>query len=341
MELGVGFVTNFFDTLGIGSFAPTTALFKLKGLVPDQWIPGTLNVGHTPPVILQAFFFIAIVDVEPATLAAMIAAAVVGAWFGAGVVAGWPRRTVQLVMGSALLVAAGFFVLQIFEITAPGGEARGLVGAQLGVAVVGSLILGAFMQAGIGFYAPCMVLVSLLGFIFIRWPHGNRSGTVRVVEDRKGGLEIGLLIVALVVTTVLPIVWLTSGVPAFAEYPLRPVPFALGVVFIFWGLWLFHRSHVDLGTNWSVSLQMRENHSLVTSGVYARIRHPMYSSMFLLGIAQALFLPNWIVGPAYLLGFGALYVFRVKHEERMMLDKFGAEYEEYMKRSGQLFPPLR
>ena len=163
MELGVGFVTNFFDTLGIGSFAPTTALFKLKGLVPDQWIPGTLNVGHTPPVIVQAFFFIAIVDVEPLTLAAMIAAAVVGAWFGAGLVAGWPRRTVQLVMGFALLVAAGFFVLQIFEITAPGGEARGLGGARLGVAVVGSLILGAFMQAGIGFYAPCMVLVSLLG----------------------------------------------------------------------------------------------------------------------------------------------------------------------------------
>jgi len=163
MELGVGFVTNFFDTLGIGSFAPTTALFKLKGLVPDQWIPGTLNVGHTPPVIVQAFFFIAIVEVDPATLAAMIGAAVVGAWLGAGVVAGWRRRTVQLVMGFALLVAAGFFLLQIFEIAAPGGEALGLAGGRLGVAVVGSLILGAFMQAGIGFYAPCMVLVSVLG----------------------------------------------------------------------------------------------------------------------------------------------------------------------------------
>lgn len=163
LELGVGFVTNFFDTLGIGSFAPTTALFKLKGVVPDQWIPGTLNVGHTPPVIVQAFFFIAIVEVEPVTLAAMIAAAVVGAWFGAGVVAGWRRRTVQLVMGFALLVAAGFFLLQIFEIAAPGGEALGLSGARLGVAVVGSLVLGAFMQAGVGFYAPCMVLVSVLG----------------------------------------------------------------------------------------------------------------------------------------------------------------------------------
>ena len=163
MELGVGFVTNFFDTLRIGSFAPTTALFKLKNLVPDQWIPGTLNVGHTPPVIVQAFFFIAIVEVDPTTLAAMIAAAVVGAWLGAGVVAAWRRRTVQLVMGFALLVAAGFFLLQIFEIAAPGGEARGLAGGPLGVAVVGSLILGAFMQAGIGFYAPCMVLVSVLG----------------------------------------------------------------------------------------------------------------------------------------------------------------------------------
>jgi protein-S-isoprenylcysteine O-methyltransferase Ste14 len=189
-------------------------------------------------------------------------------------------------------------------------------------------------------FAKVAVLVSLLGFIVIRWPHGHRSGTVRVVEDRKGGLEIGLLIGALSGTTLIPLVWLLSPVFKFADYPLHPVLYVLGLVVMVPGLWLFHRSHTDLGTNWSVTLQMREDHALVTSGVYARIRHPMYTSMFLLGIAQVLFLPNWIVGPAYLVGFGAAYIFRVKHEERMMLDRFSSEYEEYMRRSGRLIPRL-
>lgn len=162
-ELLVGFVTNFFDTLGIGSFAPTTAWYKLQGLVPDQRIPGTLNVGHTPPVIVQAFIFIAIVAVDPATLGLIIGAAVVGAWFGAGVVASWPRRRVQLVMGAALLVAAAFFLMQLAGAGPAGGEALGLSAARLGIALVGSLLLGALMEAGIGFYAPCMILISLLG----------------------------------------------------------------------------------------------------------------------------------------------------------------------------------
>ena len=96
LELGIGFVTNFFDTLGIGSFAPTAAIFKFRKMVPDEQIPGTLNVGHTPPTILQAFLFIAIVAVDMLTLVLMISAAVLGAWFGAGVVAGLPRRKVQI-----------------------------------------------------------------------------------------------------------------------------------------------------------------------------------------------------------------------------------------------------
>src|SRR5882762_7604901 len=102
LEMAVGFVTNFFDTLGIGSFAPTTSIFKLKRLVPDEQIPGTLNVGHAVPTIVQAFIFIAIVQVEMTTLIAMIGASVAGAWLGAGVVAGLPRRRVQIGMGLAL-----------------------------------------------------------------------------------------------------------------------------------------------------------------------------------------------------------------------------------------------
>jgi len=161
--LGIGFVTNFFDTLGIGSFAPTTAIFKLKRLVPDERIPGTLNVGHSLPTIAQAFIFIAIVEVEMATLAGMIAASVAGAWLGAGVVAGWPRRRVQVGMGLALLAAASFFAMTNLGLFPAGGETLGLASPFLWVGLAGNFVLGALMTLGIGLYAPCMILVALLG----------------------------------------------------------------------------------------------------------------------------------------------------------------------------------
>ncbi len=162
-ETGVGFVTNFFDTLGIGSFAPTTSLFKLLRLVPDERIPGTLNVGHTPASVAQAFIFITIVKVEMATLAGLIAASVAGAWLGAGVVARLPRRRIQIGMGIALLVAATLFSLTNLGLVPGGGEALGLEGARLGFAIAGNFVLGALMTLGIGLYAPCMIMVSLLG----------------------------------------------------------------------------------------------------------------------------------------------------------------------------------
>ena len=190
-------------------------------------------------------------------------------------------------------------------------------------------------------FGKIAILVSILGFIFIRWPHGNRMGSVPIAEDRKGRLEVGLLIVAMLGTTLVPVLWMTTKLFQFADYHLYPIPYVLGIGLMLIGLWLFHRSHTDLGTNWSVTLQMRENHGLITLGVYSMIRHPMYSSMFLLGIAQLLFLPNWIAGPAYLLSFGVLYIFRVRAEERMMLDQFGTEYEQYMQRTGRLIPRLR
>ena len=161
--LAIGFVTNFFDTLGIGSFAPTTSLFKLKRLVPDERIPGTLNVGHALPTITQAFIFIAIVEVEMATLAGMIGASVAGAWFGAGVVAGWPRRHVQVGMGVALLAAAAFFAMANLGLFPAGGESLGLAGSLFWAGLVGNFALGALMTLGIGLYAPCMILVALLG----------------------------------------------------------------------------------------------------------------------------------------------------------------------------------
>lgn len=162
-EIAIGFLTNFFDTLGIGSFAPTTAIFKLKAVVPDDEIPGTLLVGHTPPVIVQAFIFIAIVTVDPVTLAVLILGSVLGAWLGAGVVTRWPRRRIQIGMGIALLLAAGSFLMAIFGLFPVGGAALGLAPPVLAGAAGVTFILGALMTLGIGFYAPCMVMVSLLG----------------------------------------------------------------------------------------------------------------------------------------------------------------------------------
>jgi uncharacterized membrane protein YfcA len=159
----VAFVCTFFDTLGIGNFAPTTSAFKFRGTVPDEKIPGTLNVGYALPTIAQAFIFISSVDVDASTLSAMIASAVVGAWLGAGLVAHWPRRWVQIGMGVALLAAAGLMVLRQFEIGPASGEATALAGLKLGVGLAAIFGLGALMTLGIGLYAPCLILVSLLG----------------------------------------------------------------------------------------------------------------------------------------------------------------------------------
>jgi uncharacterized membrane protein YfcA len=162
-QLAIGFLTNFFDTLGIGSFAPTTSMFKLNRLVPDEKIPGTLNVGHTLPTIAQAFIFIAIVTVDMATLASLIAASVAGAWLGAGAVASWPRRRVQIGMGIALLAAASFFAMTNLGLFPAGGDTLGLTSPLLWFGIAGNFVLGALMTLGIGLYAPCMILVALLG----------------------------------------------------------------------------------------------------------------------------------------------------------------------------------
>lgn len=160
---GIGFVTNFFDTLGIGSFATTTSMYKLGGLVEDRVIPGTLNVGHTLPTVAQAFIFIALVRVDMRTLVLLIAAAVAGAWLGAGIVAGWSRRRVQIGMGAALIGAATVMLLTQLELLPGGGEALGLAGARLWIGVAGNFALGVLMTLGIGLYAPCLILITLLG----------------------------------------------------------------------------------------------------------------------------------------------------------------------------------
>jgi uncharacterized membrane protein YfcA len=162
-ELATGAVTVFFDTFGIGSFATTTSIFRAWRLVPDELIPGTLNVGHAVTSVMSAFVFIELVPVAPATLLSMIAAAGVGAWLGAGVVARLSRYRVRLGMGTALLAAASIMLATQLGLLPGGGDALALSGLALATAVLGNLLLGALMTLGIGLYAPCMMLVCLLG----------------------------------------------------------------------------------------------------------------------------------------------------------------------------------
>ena len=163
LQTAIGFVTAFLDTLGIGSFATTTAVYKLRNMVPVTLMPGTLNVGHTLPTIAQAFIYTQIVPVESATLVLMIVAAVAGSWLGAGVVARWPRRKIQIGMGLALLGAAALMLMTALKLFPVGGDTLGLAGVRLVIGLAGNFVLGALMMLGIGLYAPCMILVYLLG----------------------------------------------------------------------------------------------------------------------------------------------------------------------------------
>ena len=163
----IGLITDFFDTLGIGSFAPTTLFFKLtKFLDTDKKIPGTLNVAHTIPVILEAVLFLTGVKVEGITLFSMIAAAIAGALVGARIVNKLPEKKIQLVMGVCLIVTAFLMAsgqLGWLKALGAGNEAVGLTGIKLILGIVGNFILGALMMAGVGLYAPCMAMVYMLG----------------------------------------------------------------------------------------------------------------------------------------------------------------------------------
>jgi uncharacterized membrane protein YfcA len=223
-QIGIGAITNFFDTLGIGSFATTTALFRFLKAVPDRVIPGTLNVGHTLPTVAQAFIYTTMVQVDVLTLFAFIAAAVLGAWLGAGVVASWPRQKVQIGMGAALLGAATLMLMTQLNLFPGGGEALGVRGAKLAIGVGVNFLLGALMSLGIGLYAPCMILVSLLGMNpTAAFPIMMGScaflmpvGSLRFIRERSYGLRAalglaiggipGVLLAAFIVTS-LPIYW--------------------------------------------------------------------------------------------------------------------------------------
>jgi protein-S-isoprenylcysteine O-methyltransferase Ste14 len=185
--------------------------------------------------------------------------------------------------------------------------------------------------------AKAVVIAGTVVMMAIRAPHGRRSRSVKAAKSHQTPLETGILVLAWVGFFV-PLIWVASPAFSFAEYPLRTGPLVAGVVCLVIGLWLFYRSHADLGTNWSITLEIREEHRLITQGVYRGIRHPMYSALLLYSAGQALVIPNWVAGLSNLIAFTVLFALRVGAEERMMAGQFGAEYAAYSARTKRLVP---
>ena len=186
--------------------------------------------------------------------------------------------------------------------------------------------------------AKAITVVAIIALVVIPHRlHGQVSGELKVVRSLKGPQEV-VLLALLSFGFLLPILWIATPLIGFADYALRPIPFIAGALCYAVGLWLLHRAHADLGANWSISLEIREGHQLVTRGIYRSIRHPMYLALLLYSAGQALVIPNWVAGPAYGVAFALLFASRIGPEERMMRDEFGKEYEEYRTRSKRLIP---
>ena len=177
--------------------------------------------------------------------------------------------------------------------------------------------------------------------VLIRLPYRWRARTSPIVVDRKTAREKSLLALLAVGMGVLPVVYIFTPVLNFANYKPRSWAGWTGAASFAIALPVLWRAHADLGQYWSESLQLRQGHQLITSGIYRYIRHPMYAFGWLFGSAQALLLQNWIAGPSGLVSFGLLYFSRVPREEHMMFDQFGDEYRSYMKRTGRVIPHVK
>ena len=183
-------------------------------------------------------------------------------------------------------------------------------------------------------------VLGIIAWYVIRYPFERRAKRVRIVSDRRSLSETVGLMSALFGLAILPGFYVGTGIPEAADYPASAWAVALGTITFASALCVFRASHKVLGRNWSITLQIREQHRLICVGPYARVRHPMYSSFLLMGLGQALLLSNWVVGLAGLIGFGVLFFLRVNKEERMMLENFGPQYRAYMERTKRIIPYL-
>jgi protein-S-isoprenylcysteine O-methyltransferase Ste14 len=179
-----------------------------------------------------------------------------------------------------------------------------------------------------------------IGWYLIRYKYARRSKRTPVLRSARGPRETALLVISLTGLGLLPLSYVGTGIPHFAAYTPWPIQAWLGLLFAAASLIMFQLTHRALGRNWSVSLDVREGHQLITDGVYRRVRHPMYSAFWLWAVAQALLLPNWVAGFSGLVGFGILFFGRIAREERIMLETFGDRYREYMARTCRVIPMI-
>jgi protein-S-isoprenylcysteine O-methyltransferase Ste14 len=188
--------------------------------------------------------------------------------------------------------------------------------------------------------AKIVFVLLAVGWYVIRFPYVRRSRRTPIARSARGPREQALLLVSLTGLGILPLLYVATHFPRFADYPFRPAQAWLGVLAALAALVMFRLTHRALGRNWSISLDVREGHRLVTEGIYGQVRHPMYTAFWLWAVAQALLLPNWVAGLSGLIGFGTLYFLRVGQEERLMIDTFGDAYRAYMARTGRLIPRI-
>lgn len=190
-------------------------------------------------------------------------------------------------------------------------------------------------------FAKLAWTLGVVAWFVIRLPFQFKARRTGVADARRRNLrEKILLSISTCGLGVVPAIYSVTGFPAALSYAPSPLQVTAGVLVFLFALWLFWRTHSDLGRQWSVTLELRESHQLITSGVYRHVRHPMYSAFFLWAIAQALLLPNLVGGFAGLVGFGTLYLFRVGEEEAMMREAFGAQYDAYCARTKRVIPFL-
>ncbi|MFS8110405.1 protein-S-isoprenylcysteine O-methyltransferase [Rhizobium jaguaris] len=183
-------------------------------------------------------------------------------------------------------------------------------------------------------------VLGVVAWYVIRYPFARRAKRLRVVQDQRSNIETIGLAAALLGLAVVPGIYVATGIPRMADHPAHVWAVGVGTILYVAAMWVFRRTHKELGKNWSITLEIREQHQLVCSGPYALIRHPMYTSFLLMALGQAFLLSNWVVGLAGLLGFAILYFLRVDKEERMMLEYFGPEYRAYMDRTKRIIPYL-
>ncbi len=177
-----------------------------------------------------------------------------------------------------------------------------------------------------------------VAWYIVMHPHVRRSRKTPTAERHEPTRERVLMMISLSGLFIIPAIYTLTGVPRFADYPFQPLLAWLGTLVLVLALSLFFHTHRRLGRYWSVTLEIRQDHGLVTDGIYRFVRHPMYSAYFLWALSHALLLPNWIAGPAGLVGFGTLFAFRVGREERMMLEAFGEAYAAYAARTKRIIP---